>query len=255
MPKINWQVAAWLLATYWTCVLSLPAREVQSHGLLFEKWLRETFFAGYEPKKYTQKWDIPADANIHHGHIPVNPKATKLGTPIGLGDALRQFEIEQPFLLIVGFWQQVTSQEKRWVNVQAVRVEPATWRKLWGNLTRKDLDRLITIIKDPSLSIAQARELVQLAKKEACFASSVIELNPKIDGNQRRLQCSLGFRVFFDHLAPSASREAQAEPKVFGVPVPSQFNSEPRVIKPEKQLKQPPRLPAPQDRLAVPLAD
>jgi hypothetical protein len=78
---------------------------------------------------------------------------------------------------------------------------------------------------------------------------------PKINLGAMFMQCSLEFRAVFDHLAPSASREAQAEPKVFDVPVPSQFNSEPRVITPEKQLKQPPRLPAPQDRLAVTLAD
>ena len=40
---------------------------------MFEKWLRETFFGGYEPPGYTQKWDIPATANPDHGRIPVNP--------------------------------------------------------------------------------------------------------------------------------------------------------------------------------------
>ena len=81
----------------------------------------------------------------------MNPKATKYGTPIGLGDALRQYDIAEPFLLIVGFWQQVTPQEKRWVNVQAVRVEPKVWRSLWGDLTRTDLAELEAVIKDKSL--------------------------------------------------------------------------------------------------------
>ena len=232
-PKMNWRVTGWLLAAFLTCTFSLPAREVQSHGLLFEKWLRDTFFGGYVPKGYTQKWDIPAEVNTHHGHIPVNPKAAKYGTPIGLGDALRQFEIEEPFLLIVGFWEQVTPEEKRWVNVQAVRVEPAAWRKLWGDLTRADLDRLIAVIKDPSLSLAQARERVQRMKEEARYVNSVIELNPKIDGSQRRLQCSLRFRAFFDHLAPNARRERQSTPKIFEVAVPAQFDSAPRIITPE----------------------
>ena len=71
-------------------------------------------------------------------------------------------------------------------------------------------------------------------KEEARYATSVIELNPKIDSSQRRLQCSLRFSAFFDHLAPNASREKQSSPKVFEVPVPAQFDSAPRIITPEK---------------------
>jgi hypothetical protein len=214
--------------------IELPALEVQSHGLLFEKWLRDTFFGGYEPNGYTQKWDIPAAANPDHGGIPVNPKAIKYGTPIGLGDALRQFEIEEPFLLIAGFWEQVTPEEKRWVNVQAVRVEPEVWRALWGDLKRSDLDRLVAVIKDKSLTLAQARERVKKIKAEAPYTTSVIELNPKIDSSQRRLQCSLRFSVFFDHLAPKADRAVQEHPTIFGQSVPGRFESAPRVITQEK---------------------
>lgn len=217
------------------CVAStLPAREVQSHGLFFEKWLRDTFFEGYEPKGYTQKWDIPATANKRHGLIPVNPKATKYGTPIGLGDALRQYDIAEPFLLIVGFWQQVTPQEKRWVNVQAVRVEPKVWRSLWGELTRTDLAELEAVIKDKSLTLEQARKKAQQLKAEPRFQSAVIQLNPKIDRSQRRLQCSLRFDAFFDHLAPQADRAVQKTPQIFGVTVPVKFQSAPRVLTSER---------------------
>ena len=76
----------------------LPAQEVQSHGLVFEKWIRDTFFDGYVPPSYTQKWDIPGANNKTHGGIPVNPKATKYKTPVDLGDALRQFDIDEPFV-------------------------------------------------------------------------------------------------------------------------------------------------------------
>ena len=82
------------------------AQEVQSHGLVFERWVRDTFFDGYKPASYTQRWDIPAAANRAHGAIPVNPKAVKHGTAVDLGDALRQYEIDEPFLLIIGFWSQ-----------------------------------------------------------------------------------------------------------------------------------------------------
>jgi len=212
-------------------LLLMPAghsREVQSHGLLFEKWLRDTFFGGYEPASHTQKWDIPASANKNHGGIPVNPKAAKHGTPVGLGDALRQFDIDEPFLLVAGFWRQETKTRKSWTNVQAVRVEPEAWRKLWHPITRGDLEKLDKVIKDPSLSLEEARKAAQAMKGRVPFTKAVIQVNPKIDGSQRRLQCSLRFDDFFTHLAPAAPPEPEDQPKVFGVPVPKTFTSSPR---------------------------
>jgi len=214
--------------------LTSPAREVQSHGLIFEKWLRDTFFGGYEPKGYTQKWDIPASANREHGGIPVNPKAAKHGSPVGLGDAVRQFEIDEPFLLIVGFWEQVTPTKKTWVNVQAAEVKPEVWRTLWGKITKTDLERLIAVIKNKSLSLEETRAQAQVIKAQEPFTSAIIEMNPKIDKSQRRLQCSLSFDAFFDHLAPKEERGKLEKPQVFGVPLPASFTSAPRVITPEE---------------------
>lgn len=226
-----------LLMTISLLVATASAREVQSHGLLFEKWLRDTFFGGYTPADYTQKWDIPAAANPDHGRIPVNPKAIKYGTPIDFGDALRQFEIvekNERFLLIVGFWDQVTKTEKKWVNVQAVEIKPASWAALWKPVTRADLDRLIVVIKDKSLTLEEARRRAKEMKGLPPFTESVMQVNPKIDGSQRRLQCSVRFDDFFKHLAPGADAARQGEPKVFGVPVPAKFESAARTIVPEK---------------------
>lgn len=211
------------------------AREVQSHGLMFERWLQDTFFDGYRPPNYTQRWDIPATANTRHGGIPVNPKAIKYGTPVDLGDAVRQFEIKEPFMLVVGFWEQTTPTEKRWVNAQAVTVQPAVWRRLWHPVTRADLDKLAAVIKDKSLSLEEARGRAKEMKSKPPFADAVIQVNPKIDQSQRRLQCSLSFRDFFQHLAPESSAEKNGQPTVLGIPVPSKFESSPRTISPEKK--------------------
>ncbi len=208
------------------------AREVQSHGLLFERWLCSTFFGGYEPKGYTQKWDIPAESNPDHGRIPVNPKAAKYGASIGLGDALRQYEIKEPFLLIVGFWKQVTPEEKHWIHVQAVTVESDAWAGLWRPIARVDLEKLTAVIKDQSLSLEEARRRAQAIKSQPPFTEAVIQVNPKIDASQRRLQCSLRFEDFFRHLSPESSTAPQSNPQVFGVPVPAQFESAPRKTSP-----------------------
>jgi hypothetical protein len=116
------------------------------------------------------------------------------------------------------------------VNVQAVRVAPAAWKKLWGQVTRADLEKLVAVIKDPALSLEQARAQVLTLKAAAPFNTAVIQLNPKLDRSQRRLQCSLSFAAFFEHLAPAADRKPQAQPKVFGVPVPGRFESPPRAF-------------------------
>ena len=216
-----------------TCALLGPAvaatgQEVQRHGLVFETWIRDTFFDGYQPAGYTQKWDIPAVVNRDHGGVPVNPKAAKYRTPVDLGDALRQYDIAEPFILVVGYWVQ-DGDEKRFVNITAPRIEPETWRKLWGPVTRADLEKLDALIKDRSLDHREARKQAQAVKAAPPFTEAVIEVNPKIDSQgQRRLQCSLRSDDFFKHLAPDASQGVQKNPSLWGVPFPAPVKSAPR---------------------------
>ncbi len=202
------------------CAASLPAEERQHHGVVFEKWVRDTFFEGYVPSGYTQKWDVPAAANKSHGGIPANPKAAKYGGPVDLGDALRQFDINEPFLLIIGYWEQ-TPVGRRMVHIVPIRVEPATWRKLWGGITRADLEKLDAVIKDRSLSPEEARRQAQAIKRQPPFTGAVITLNPKIDSKvQRRLQCSLSFSDVFKIVAPGTDPAAQENPGLWGVAFP-----------------------------------
>ena len=206
----------------------LSAQEVQSHGLVFEQWVCNTFFDGYRPQNYTQKWDIPAAANQHHGGVPVNPKATKFGAPVDLGDALRQFAVDEPFILVVGFWQQEGG-DKRFVNIVAPRIEPAAWKKIWGPVTLADLQRLDGVIKDKSLTPEQARAAAQAIKNAPPFTQAIIDVNPKIDSKtQRRLQCSVRFADVFKYLAPGADPKPQERAELWGVPFPRAVASKAR---------------------------
>lgn len=208
------------------------AQEVQQHGLVFEQWVRDTFFDGYRPRSYTQKWDIPAAINTRFGGVPVNPKVAKLGAPVDLGDALRQFRIDEPFLLVVGFWRQ-EGNEKRFVNIIAPRIDPAAWKKLWGPVTLADLQKLDAVIKDRSLTPAEARAAAQKIKNAPPFSQATIVVNPKIDSTtQRRLQCSLRFDDVFQHLVPGGNPDAQEQPALWGVPFPSPVASKPRTFAP-----------------------
>ena len=208
--------------------LVAPAQEVQRHGLVFEQWVRDTFFEGYQPPGYTQRWDIPAEANRKHGGVPVNPKLAKHGTAVDLGDALRQFEIGEPFILVIGFWQQDGS-HKRVVNLLAPEISPQLWRELWGPVTLADLRKLDDLIKDRRRPVKELRKLAQQMKSSPPFTQAVIQVNPKIGSDgQRRLQCSIRFRDVFKHLAPGADPAPQARPALWGVEFPGPIASPPR---------------------------
>lgn len=215
-------------------VACAPADEVQRHGVVFEEWVRNQFFGGYRPKNYTQQWDIPAEFKKDHGGIPANPKAIKYGSSLDMGDALRQFDIAARggnFLLIVGFWIQ-DGKNKKWVNAVATEVTPEQYRKLWEPVTRGDLEKLDAAAKDKSLTLAEAREEAQKIKRRIPFTKSIMQVNPKIDAHQRRLQCSIRFGDFFHFLAPAADSTKQDKPVLWGVPLPDEFESAPR--KPSK---------------------
>ncbi len=195
------------------------ASEVQHHGLTFESWLAEAFFDGYRAPSSTDKWDIPASANTRHGSIPVNPKATQYGEPVLLGDALRQFDIDEPFWLIAGFWRQKDG-DKKFVQSVAVRINPPLWRELWAPVTRADLEEMDRLVKDTAKSVEEVRREVLRRKKQPPFSQAVIQLNPKIDTRQRRLQCSISYVRLFQKLAPERSRKPVEHPEIFGRPIP-----------------------------------
>ena len=136
--------------------------EVQAHGFTFEKWVRETFYGGYQGN-YMQEWDIPPEANssslvsARFRDLPVSVKVAKYGSPIGLGDILRQRAIAEPFVLIVGFWKQTGPAEKRIIEIGAVRLEVAKWESMWGTLRLEEIKMIDRRIKDLNLPYAAAR--------------------------------------------------------------------------------------------------
>lgn len=205
--------------------------EVQRHGFTFEKWVLDTFFDGYEAHSYTAEWDVAKEFNVNYGNVPVSIKVAKYGSTVGLGDAIRQFHINEDFLLIVGYWKQ-EEEKKRIVNIVAAPVAAGLWRSLWHPITLKDLQILDSVIKDRTLSYQEARKKAQCIKTQPPFTQANITVNPKIDSKaQRRLQCSLSFSTLFTIVAPDADQIAIDTPTLFGVESIGAFLSSPRVFK------------------------
>jgi hypothetical protein len=200
--------------------------EKQIHGLDFEKWIKDTFFESYVQTSYTDKWDATSVVfkkeflthAITFQGLPVSIKTCKYSAPIGFGDAIRQYENSQDFLLFVGFWTNAGSARK-YVSVKAVKISKTDWHGLFtGAVSEEELveDRLEseetefkqigsklyhldeTIKTTPFYK--KARELAKAEKK--ALPEMQIVVNPKIDSkNQRRLQCSLPFKIFWSRFA------------------------------------------------------
>jgi hypothetical protein len=215
--------------------LPLRAQEVQSHGYQWERWVQDTFFDGYRVKQYTQEWDIAKEANKKHGGLPVSVKFTKYGTSVDLGDAIRQFNIDEKFMIVIGYWKQ-EGNRKRVVHMIAPVVTPEQWRKLFEPITREDLLKLDATVKNRELTPQQASLEASKIKREKPFTEALMTLNPKIDSKgQRRLQCSLRFDRVFKYLVPDVDPKAQDNPTLFGVEAPPPFVSGPRVFKKDKE--------------------
>src|SRR3989338_8737605 len=198
--------------------------EVQNHGFIFEDWVKNTFFNGYRGG-YSDKWDVPQEFNKKYGGLPVSIKTAKYGSTIGLGDARRQFDTTEDFLMIVGFWKQ-EGKYKRIVNATAVVVEKELWTELWKPVTLEDLIKLDSLIKNTGLHYTKIRKMAQDLKKQKPYSLCEITLNPKIDSKtQRRLQCGIRFGLYFGKIAPGSSSEISKTPTLWKVEVPKPWES------------------------------
>ena len=109
--------------------------EVQLHGFDFENWIKKIFFADFSVS-YSNKWDVPDEFNKleivpkEFRHLPVSIKTCKNRSPIGFGDAIRQFSVNEDFLLIVGFWEQ-SGANKNFVAVEATKIKAQNWKNLF----------------------------------------------------------------------------------------------------------------------------
>lgn len=214
--------------------------EVQRHGFDFENWVKANFFADFDAN-YTQKWDVPAEANClakvpkEFHRLPVSVKTCKFGSSVGFGDALRQYNNDEDFLLVVGFWKQAGNY-KNFVAVEAAKIFASDWKNLFSPLDGADLALLDSIIKNAGMHYSDVRKMAKELKSSDKFKQTKIILNPKIDSKtQRRLQCSLPFNIFWrDFVGKQPYQNAGCE--LFGEKVPNPFLSGQRTFKPKTKI-------------------
>lgn len=172
----------------------------QKHGFVFEDYIRKNHL-DIKPK---MNWDVCPSDN-YHTNKALSIKCIEWKNCIALGDAYIQYKIDTDFELIVCFWVK-EKEMKKIVNLNLIEISKQQWRKMWGTMTEQKIRYLDKLIKDSSCRMISGRKLksfrkrIQKEKKEILKNyNGRITLNPKIDSkNQRRLQCSLSFKSFFE---------------------------------------------------------
>lgn len=181
--------------------------ERQKHGFKFEEWLKKTFLDIY----YTSEWDIPQDLNPNKDGGPISIKTAQWQQSIGFGDALRQFDIDTDFTLIVGFWE-ATKGGKQIVKLTENLITKNDWRSYWGAISKDELMQLDKLIKDRKKDYHTVRQDAQAQKSKLKGKAGIITLNPKIDSKaQRRLQCSIPFKDFFEYIVKNPNPVQEKE--------------------------------------------
>lgn len=175
-----------VLLLFLVSVATAPARMAEAAATTLERWVRTTFFPAARPAEHGARWDIPAEANTRFAGLPVRIAAGPVGGALDLGEAVRQYPTGDPFLLVAGYWTE-DEQGARFVEVQAVRVAPASWRELWTPVAFADVLRFDDLCRDPARPVEETRRLALRWRAEPPFAAAAIQLLPRLDGRQRRL--------------------------------------------------------------------
>lgn len=203
----------WIWIGMWS---ALWAAEEQGHGILFERQVVDQLLG----RGYTSEWDIPGEGNVHRPGVPVSVKFIRWGNAVYLGDALRQRKVAETFQMVVGFYEPKGDRAL----VQAVHLVELTaedWEKLWGRITVVELEAFNREIEKGSIEEART-----LAKKRAAALrakSPVMSIHPKINKDQRRIQCSISFKRFHREFLKQDEPQPQKELKLWGRPFPEEI--------------------------------
>ena len=168
--------------------------EVQNHGFIFEKWIKKILGVEKLASNYTQKWDIP-------NKIPISVKFMGLTNALEFGSTVRIWEIDEPFTLVIGRWEQ--KEDKKIIkSIDEIDITLEILNKMRGDISLgeiKDFDQKIKRFlagKDGQLEgIKFAKEW----KRQRKGKMGLLTITHKIDSkNQRRIQCNLNYKNYIE---------------------------------------------------------
>ncbi len=142
---------------------------------------------------YTDKWDMYE--SIDSNKYPVSVKCIGFKSSIDFGDFRRQTNVNDDFILYVGFWK---NKKDNIVEEYKVIISKENWQSYFGdkNIINEMLDEMKGISNDYS----DDKKWKEFRNKyKQMYGSSVISLRFKRDHkSQKRIQCGITKKNFLD---------------------------------------------------------
>lgn len=166
--------------------------EVQKHGFIFENWVKNVLGVKELASNYTQKWDIP-------GETPISVKCIGFTNALEFGSAVRIWEINETFTLVVGRWEQVNL-KKLVKSVDEIDITPEILKEMKGDISLEEIrnfDKKIKTFPAGEVGQKQGIEFARKWKAERKDRIGLLTITHKIDSKkQRRIQCNLNYNNY-----------------------------------------------------------
>ena len=197
--------------------------EVQSHGFIFEDWVKGILGVEKLASNYTQKWDIL-------GETPISVKCMGMTNALEFGSTVRIWEINETFTLVIGRWAQV-GLKKIIKSIDEIDITPEILKQMRGYISLEeiiDFDKQIKKFPAGKIGQKQGIEFAKKWKNERKNRIGLLTITHKIDSkNQRRIQCNLNYNNYVK-LFRQPSKKVEFRGHVFNQEInhgPRQFNS------------------------------
>jgi len=168
----------------------------QKHGFIFENSVREEVFKLSSKKNDTNIHDIPKEQNILNSNECCSIKTTGSKT-ICCGDILRfchyDFNVQHT-IIVISYIQNDT--HKTIKRIYEINYNRKCHQKLFGNLPEEEIRKYVDGVKSIPANIKgkEAKMIYNYLvekKKLNIQYNNIIQINPKVDSIQSRVQCSI----------------------------------------------------------------
>jgi hypothetical protein len=159
--------------------------ERQKHGFEYEK-LKINENNLIKEENYTAKWDT---FEIYNGtKTPVSIKCIGINSSIDFGDFKRQTEIDEDFILYIGFWK---VNKNNIVEEYKVLINKNVWNNYFGD--KSIIQSMLDEMKSISNDYSDDNKWKDYRKKyKELYGKSIISLRFKRDHKkQKRIQCGI----------------------------------------------------------------
>ena len=168
----------------------------QKHGFTFENSCRKEIFEIDIESNNTDKHDIPKEKNKYNKNENCSIKTTGSNI-VCCGDILRfyGYNFEEINTIIVIKYEQ-TNTEKIVKNIYEIDYNIECHKLLFGNLTKDVIENYVEKVKSIPKHIKgdEAKKIFDYIVEKKILKknyTNIIEINPKVDSSQSRVQCSI----------------------------------------------------------------